>query len=178
NYSIPTDNPFVNNTEGFKEEIYAYGLRNPWRFSFDSANGNLWVGDVGQNKYEEIDIITKGGNYGWNTMEGMYCYNSNDCDQTELELPVWEYDRSQGDVSITGGFVYHGPSMNELEGLYIYADFASGRIWSLDASDPANPVNTELLKSQFPISSFGIDQNQELYICGFDDKIYKLGYNQ
>lgn len=176
NYSIPADNPFANNSDGFKEEIYAYGLRNPWRFSFDSSNGQLWTGDVGQNKYEEVDIIVKGGNYGWNTMEGFHCYNSADCAQDGLELPIWEYDRSQGDVSITGGFVYHGTAIPELEGLYVYADYASGRIWSLDGSEPENPSNTELLKAPFPISSFGIDQNQELYICGFDDKIYKLGY--
>ncbi len=173
-YSIPDDNPFVGNTEGFREEIYAYGLRNPWRFSFDSSNGQLWTGDVGQNKYEEIDIIVKGGNYGWNAMEGFHCFNSSDCDEEALEMPVWEYDRSQGDVSVTGGFVYHGEELPELEGLYVYADFASGRIWSLDSNDPENPINTELLKAPFPISSFGIDQNQELYICGFDDKIYKL----
>ncbi|TXE06460.1 PQQ-dependent sugar dehydrogenase [Algoriphagus aquimarinus] len=176
NYSIPADNPFAKNTEGFREEIYAYGLRNPWRFSFNSANGQLWVGDVGQNKYEEIDIIKKGGNYGWNTMEGFHCFNSPDCDRNGLELPVWEYDRSQGDISITGGFVYHGAALKELKGLYIYADYVSGRIWSLDTTDPQQPINTELLNSDFPISSFGVDQNQELYICGFDDKIYKLSY--
>ncbi|PZX49617.1 PQQ-dependent sugar dehydrogenase [Algoriphagus chordae] len=176
NYSIPSDNPFVNNTDGFREEIYAYGLRNPWRFSFDSATGQLWVGDVGQNKYEEIDIVVNGGNYGWNTMEGVHCFKPNDCDKTGLELPVWEYDRSNGDISVTGGFVYHGSAIKELEGLYIYADYVSGRIWSLDISDPVNPINTELLNADFPISSFGIDQNQELYICGFDDKIYTLSY--
>ncbi|WP_339750591.1 PQQ-dependent sugar dehydrogenase [Algoriphagus aquimarinus] len=176
NYSIPDDNPFANNNNGYREEIYAYGLRNPWRFSFDSANGQLWVGDVGQNKYEEIDIVKKGGNYGWNTMEGFHCYNSPDCDKNGLELPVWEYDRSQGDISITGGFVYHGTAHQELEGLYIYADYVSGRIWSLDTSNPQKPINTELLNADFPISSFGVDQNQELYICGFDDKIYKLSY--
>lgn len=176
NYSIPADNPFANNSEGFREEIYAYGLRNPWRFSFDSANGQLWVGDVGQNKYEEIDIVKNGGNYGWNTMEGVHCFKPADCDMTGLELPVWEYDHSQGDISVTGGFVYRGSAIEELVGLYIYADYVSGRIWSLDNSDPANPKNTELLNADFPVSSFGIDQNQELYICGFDDKIYKLGY--
>lgn len=174
NYAIPEDNPFANNTEGFREEIYAYGLRNPWRFSFDSENGQLWVGDVGQNKYEEVDIIKKGGNYGWNTMEGFHCFNSSNCDQGGMELPVWEYDRSQGDISITGGYVYHGPSVSQLEGLYIYADYVSGRIWSLNNNDPANPINTELLDADFPISAFGVDQNQELFICGFDDKIYKL----
>jgi len=175
-YSIPEDNPFVKNSEGFREEIYAYGLRNPWRFSFDSANGKLWVGDVGQNKYEEIDIVKKGGNYGWNTMEGFHCFKSTDCDKEGLELPIWEYGHTQGDISITGGFVYRGAMLKELEGLYIYADYVSRRIWSLDRTDPANPINTELLDADFPISSFGIDQNQELYICGFDDKIYKLSY--
>ncbi len=176
NYSIPEDNPFANNSDGFRGEIYAYGLRNPWRFSFDSANGQLWTGDVGQNKYEEVDIITNGGNYGWNTMEGFHCFKPDDCNKEGLELPIWEYDHTQGDISITGGFVYRGTALKELVGLYIYADYVSGRIWSLDGSDPANPVNTELLNADFPISSFGIDQNQELYICGFDDKIYKLGY--
>jgi glucose/arabinose dehydrogenase len=176
NYSIPADNPFANNTEGFRQEIYAYGLRNPWRFSFDSATGQLWVGDVGQNKYEEIDLVKKGGNYGWNTMEGVHCFKPSDCDRAGLELPVWEYDHSKGDISITGGFVYHGSSIKELEGLYVYADYVSGRIWSLDVSVPSSPVNTELLNADFPISAFGVDQNEELYICGFDDKIYKLAY--
>lgn len=173
-YSIPEDNPFANNTLGLREEIYAYGLRNPWRFSFDSSNGQLWTGDVGQNMYEEVDIIKKGGNYGWNVMEGFHCFGSSSCDMEGLELPIWEYGRSQGDISITGGFVYRGPTITELEGKYIYADYVSGRIWSLDFSDLKNPINTELLNAEFPISSFGIDQNQELYICGFDDKIYKL----
>lgn len=176
NYSIPADNPFAKNANGFREEIYAYGLRNPWRFSFDSKNGQLWTGDVGQNKFEEIDIIEKGGNYGWNTMEGFHCFKSSTCDQNGLIPPVWEYDRSKGDISVTGGFVYRGSKFKELEGLYIYADYVSGRIWSLDISDPEKPVNTELFDTDFPISSFGIDQNQELYICGFDDKIYKLSY--
>ena len=175
NYAIPEDNPFVDNAEGFREEIYAFGLRNPWRFSFDTATDQLWVADVGQNSYEEIDIVKNGGNYGWNTMEGLHCFNADECDQENLELPIWEYDRDEGDISITGGFVYHGEAIEQLQGLYIYADYVSGRIWSLDFSDPENPVNTELFKADFPISSFGVDQNQEIYICGFDDKIYKFG---
>lgn len=174
NYAIPADNPFARNKEGFREEIYAYGLRNPWRFSFDGETGELWTGDVGQNSYEEINIIKKGGNYGWNTMEGFHCYSpSSDCDTEGLELPVWEYGRSEG-VSVTGGFVYRGESVQQLKGKYIYADFATGRIWALDASDSDNPVNTELLKAGFSISSFGIGPDQELYLCGFDDKIYRL----
>ena len=175
-YSIPEDNPFAKNTSGFREEIYAYGLRNPWRFSFDTANGQLWTGDVGQNSHEEIDIIKKGGNYGWNTMEGLHCFNSDDCNRNNLELPIWEYDRDEGDISITGGFVYHGDAIKQLQGLYIYADYVSGRIWSLDFSDPENPINKELLKADFPISSFGVDQNQELYICGFDDNLYTFSF--
>jgi hypothetical protein len=175
-YSIPEDNPFANNTSGFREEIYAYGLRNPWRFSFDTSNGQLWTGDVGQNGYEEIDIIKKGGNYGWKTMEGFHCFNAVNCNEENLELPIWEYDRDEGDISITGGFVYHGDKIKELEGLYIYADYVSGRIWSLDVSDPENPVNTGLFKVDFPISSFGVDQNQEIYICGFDGNIYTFSF--
>ena len=173
-YSIPSDNPFVGSSEGFQKEIYAYGLRNPWRLSFDSETGELWVGDVGQNKYEEIDIIKKGGNYGWNTMEGFHCFNSSNCNTEGLELPVWEYDRSRGDISITGGYVYRGSAIQQLKGLYIYADYVSGRIWSLDMTNSNSPVNTELFDTDFPISSFGVDENQELYLCGFDDKIYKL----
>lgn len=173
NYAIPSDNPFAGNSEGFREEIYAYGLRNPWRFSFDSKTNQLWTGDVGQNSREEVNIIKKGGNYGWNTMEGFHCFKpSSGCQTAGLEMPVWEYDRSEG-VSITGGFVYRGKTLRQLIGVYIYADYASGRIWGLDLSDSANPVNTELLKSS-SVSSFGIDQNQELYICSFDGKIYKL----
>lgn len=177
NYAIPEDNPFVNNQEGFKEEIYAYGLRNPWRFSFDSQTNELWTGDVGQNRAEEIDIITKGGNYGWRTMEGFSCFNpASGCDQGGLILPIWEYTHTNGDRSITGGFVYRGTEISDLQGLYVYGDFVSGRIWTLDFSDLDNPVNTELMKANFSMSSFGIDQSNELYLCGFDGKIYKFGY--
>jgi glucose/arabinose dehydrogenase len=177
NYGIPSDNPFVNNTEGNREEIYAYGLRNPWRFSFDSETGTLWTGDVGQNRAEEIDIITKGGNYGWRLMEGFECFNpANGCDKTGLELPVLEYTHDSGNVSVTGGFVYRGSQLEELQGFYIYGDFVSGRIWTLDTADTGNPVVNELVKAPFNISSFGIDQQNELYLCGFDGKIYKFAY--
>lgn len=174
NYGIPGDNPFVGNDEGFREEIYAYGLRNPWRFSFDAENGQLWTGDVGQNAYEEIDIIESGGNYGWDIMEGNHCFEPEEgCDRSGLELPVWEYERNLG-ISVTGGFVYRGPTLSGLAGKYIYADYASGRIWSLDNSNPDDPANTQLLQAGFSISSFGVDQNNELYICGFDGKIHRL----
>ncbi|HKK45909.1 MAG TPA: PQQ-dependent sugar dehydrogenase [Balneolaceae bacterium] len=175
NYAIPQDNPFAGNSQGYREEIFAYGLRNPWRFSFDSDNGQLWAGDVGQNKYEEVDIIQNGNNYGWNTMEGTHCYRpSSGCDTSGLTLPVIDYSHSQG-ISITGGYVYRGPSLPKLTGMYIYADYGSGRIWSLDYSNPDEPVNTQLLNTGFNISSFGVDENNELYICGYNEgKIYKL----
>ena len=173
-YSIPQDNPFVNNGSGFREEIFAYGLRNPWRFSFDSVTGWIWTGDVGQNDYEEIDIIEKGGNYGWNIMEGNHCYQpASDCNESGLKRPVWEYGRSEG-ISITGGFAYRGSEFPEFLDSYIYADFGSGKIWALNFSNINNPVNSLLAESGLNVSLFGIDQNQELYICSFDGKIYKL----
>jgi len=172
NYGIPADNPFRGNTAGYREEIFAYGMRNPWRMSFDAATGQLWTGDVGQNAYEEIDIIEKGGNYGWRLMEGKHCYTNN-CNQTGLKLPVWDYSRSEG-VSITGGFVYRGKLLPSLKGKYIYADYGSQKIWSLDFTDLNAPLNSELTVASFPIASFGVDADSELYICGFDGKIHRL----
>ena len=123
NYTIPKDNPFVGNSQGYREEIYAYGLRNPWRFSFDPATGLLWAGDVGQDRMEEIDIIKKGLNYGWNIMEGTLCYNPlQNCNQTGLEMPIWTYGRDQGNATI-GGFVYRGSKLTELAGFL--------RLWRL-----------------------------------------------
>jgi glucose/arabinose dehydrogenase len=172
NYSIPADNPFAANSNGYREEIWAYGLRNPWRFSFDAENGTLWAADIGQNKWEEIDIIERGANYGWNTMEGMHCFEpSTGCEREGLVPPVWEYGRDEG-VSVTGGYVYRGPSLPQLEGLYVYGDFVSGRIWTLDMKEGKNPVNTELFDVPFTIASFGVDQQQELYLCAFDGQIY------
>jgi glucose/arabinose dehydrogenase len=173
-YGIPLDNPFVKNTNGYREEIYAYGLRNPWRQSFDPVTHKLWTGDVGQNAYEEIDIIEKGGNYGWNIMEGKHCYRpSSGCPTAGLKLPVWEYGRSEG-ISITGGFVYRGPTLLSLTGKYIYADYGTRKIWALDVTNISRPVNTELLEPDFNIASFGVDQKNELFLCAFDGRIYKL----
>ena len=174
NYAIPDDNPFVNEN-GARAEIFAYGLRNPWRMSFDVQTGTLWSADVGQNSFEEINIIEKGKNYGWNVMEGFACFSPRtDCDQTGLTLPVWDYSHDRGDLSVTGGFVYRGSTLPSLEGTYIYGDFISGRIWSLDARDRDNPDNTELLNADVNISSFGVDESNELFICGFDGFIYRL----
>ncbi len=174
NYAIPADNPFYNNNQGYLEEIYAYGLRNPWRISFDPVDGRLWAADVGQDRYEEIDVIVSGGNYGWRVMEGAHCFNPpNGCDVSGKILPIWEYDHSLG-ISITGGYVYRGPALPELTGKYIYADFGSGRIWALEYDGVNPPVNLELLNSSLNISSFGVDENRELYLCAFDGKIYRL----
>ena len=177
-YGIPPDNPFAGNTQGYREEIYAYGLRNSWRFSFDPVTNWLWVGDVGQNAYEEVDVVESGGNYGWNIYEGFHCYNAppcqtQPCDTTGKILPVWEYSHGLG-ISVTGGYVYRGPSVPELEGKYIYADYGSGRIWSLAYDGMNPPTNTLLMDSNLLISSFGVDQNKELYICAFDGKIYRF----
>ncbi|MDX1672092.1 MAG: PQQ-dependent sugar dehydrogenase [Balneolaceae bacterium] len=175
NYAIPPDNPYAGNNQGFREEIWAYGLRNPWRFSFDATTGDLWAGDVGQGEFEEVDLIEKGENYGWDIMEGNECFEpSSNCDMSGLTMPIWVYDHSQGDISITGGFVYRGETHRVLRGMYIYADFASGRIWALDITDLDNPVNTQLVDANFLISSFGVDPDNELYICGFDGMIYQL----
>ncbi|WP_304517705.1 PQQ-dependent sugar dehydrogenase [Cecembia rubra] len=177
NYGIPINNPFAGNDAGHAEEIYAYGLRNPWRMSFDSHTGALWAADVGQDRYEEINIIKNGGNYGWRFMEGMHCFNpAQGCNQEGLEMPIWEYGHSNGDRSVTGGFVYRGEEVDELNGLYVYGDFVSGRIWTLDFSNLQNPINKEIFKVPFRISSFGLDEKNELYICGFDGKIYRIGY--
>ena len=174
NYNIPQDNPFAGNQKGYREEIYAYGLRNPWRFSFDSSSGRLWAADVGQDRIEEIDLIESGKNYGWNIMEGSQCYNPpEDCDTTGLGLPLYEYQHSEG-RSITGGFVYKGNSIPVLKGAYIYSDFVSGYIWGLWYDGKSGPQKFLLSESGLNISSFGLDEDGELYITAFDGKIYRL----
>ncbi len=174
NYSIPVDNPFVGNSEGYREEIYAYGLRNPWRFSFDTDMDRLWVGDVGQSEYEEVDIIEKGKNYGWKIMEGEHCYSpSAGCNTTGLELPIIEYSHSVGN-SITGGYVYRGEAIPSLVGKYIYGDYGSGRIWALEYDGMNDPINTELMLSGKAISSFGTDAENNLYVLHYFGEIYLL----
>lgn len=173
NYGIPADNPFVDDPESL-DEIYAYGLRNPWRFSFDSETGRLWAADVGQDRFEEIDIIEKGKNYGWKIMEGWHCFSPfNGCDSTGLTGPVWEYGRSGG-ASITGGYVYRGDDVAELYGSYIYADFVSGKIWAL-IYDGESPATAELIEDtdEF-ISTFGVDESDELYFASFGGALYRF----
>lgn len=174
-YGIPSDNPFVNQGTA-RGEIYAYGLRNPWRMSFDTQTGYLWAGDVGQGNIEEIDIVISGGNYGWKFFEGTDCF-SGDCNPSGLTPPIFEYDHNEGDKSITGGYVYRGVSLNSMQGRYVYGDFLSGRIWALNADSGASLNNGLLIESGLNLSSFGTDANNELYVCSFDGKIYKFVEN-
>ncbi len=172
-YAIPPDNPFVDNDEGHREEIFAYGLRNVWRFSFDQQTGRLWAADVGQNAYEEVDLIESGVNYGWNVMEGFHCFEpETGCDESGLELPVWEYPHDLGQ-SITGGFVYRGEDAPSLAGRYVVADYVSGRIWAL-TDDGGEADAEEIMNTNLAIPSFGVDQDDELYVLAFDGKIYRF----
>ncbi len=177
-YGIPPDNPFAG-LKYEKNEIWAYGLRNPWRFSFDEETGLLWVGDVGQNKFEEIDIVEKGGNYGWNMLEGFHCHpdSTSSCDSEKFEAPIVEYDRDEG-CSVTGGYVYRGSIFDFLYGSYIYGDFCSGLIWALNYDGTKIVDVTILVDSDLIISSFGEDEEGELYILSFDNKIYRLKLNE
>ncbi|MCH7720502.1 MAG: PQQ-dependent sugar dehydrogenase [Planctomycetes bacterium] len=167
NYSIPPDNPFAGNTEGYREEIYAYGFRNPWRFSFDST-GRLWVGDVGQSEWEEIDWVVSGGNYGWNTMEGTHCFDpGSGCDQTDLIMPVWEYAHQfgpDGGFAVIGGHVYEGNGCPMLSGRYIFGDYISRNIWALSFNESGVTGNLTIVPSTgIFITAFGVDHNHELY---------------
>ncbi len=172
-YAIPDDNPF-DGSNGRRREIWAWGLRNPWRFSFDRQTGQLWAGDVGQNKWEEIDLIVRGGNYGWNTMEGTHCFNpTSGCDTSGLELPIHEYSHSVGH-SVTGGYVYRGPRLVRLQGAYLYGDFVDKQIWALRRLPDGRVENQLLALSPSPIASFGEDEQGEVYIVGFDGAIYRL----
>ena len=169
-YRVPPDNPLVGEA-GVREEIWAYGLRNPWRFSFDGS-GRLWAGDVGQGNWEEVDIIRSGGNYGWNCFEGSHVFSA--CATRPVEHPVWEYDHSSGDCSITGGHIYEGRGVPSLLGAYLYADYCSGRVWAL-RHDGANVTEQSLLvDSDLLIVSFGRDSAGNLYLLSRDEGIYRL----
>lgn len=174
NYSIPKDNPYSGNTNGYAEEVFAYGLRNPWKFSFDEKRDLLFAADVGQNAMEEINVIEKGSNYGWNIMEGTLEYKANDgVDAAAFKKPIWEYDHSLGQ-SITGGYTYYGEENPSLNGVYIYGDFISGKIWGLWLEEDKQVENTELQDTDLMISSFGVDEQGELIIVDFNGKLYKL----
>ncbi|MEE4311059.1 MAG: PQQ-dependent sugar dehydrogenase [candidate division KSB1 bacterium] len=172
-YAIPEDNPFKGNQNGWREEIWAWGMRNPWRFSFDRTTGVLWAADVGQYEWEEINIVEKGGNYGWNIMEGTHCFRASSCDTTGLILPVFEYGHDVG-RSITGGFVYRGARLVRLFGVYIYGDYATRKIWGLKYRNGMVEENALLAACPSAIASFGETESGEIFIVGLDGKIYML----
>jgi glucose/arabinose dehydrogenase len=163
-YAIPRDNPFVNQP-GARGEIWAYGLRNPWRIAFDRETGTLWCGDVGQDLWEEIDLIVKGGNYGWNVREGFHRFGPKGVDpRSDIVEPIWEYHHETG-KSITGGHVYRGKKLPQLVGCYLYADYVSGKVWALKYDEAAKKVvaNYSIRGNVMPIMSFGEDEQGESY---------------
>lgn len=171
-YRVPPDNPLVGRP-GARPEIWAWGLRNPWRFSFDRATGRLFLADVGQNAVEEIDLVERGGNYGWNIMEGSRCFKAPDCETAGLQLPIAEYTHEQG-CSVTGGYVYRGRRIRELVGRYLFGDYCSGRLWTLTETPGGRWTMTLLLESELRISSFGEDQDGELYVVDHRGAVYLL----
>jgi glucose/arabinose dehydrogenase len=179
-YGIPSSNPYVG--EPGLNEIWQIGLRNPWRFSFDRANGNLWIGDVGQNRWEEIDraIRTssgpgKGINWGWRVLEGRHCYSpSTGCSTWNKTMPIVEYFHENGRCSVTGGYVYRGTAIPALVGGYLFADFCSGEIWVTTASASSPAGKTLLLDTNHQISSFGESATGELYLVAHGGTVYQI----
>ncbi len=193
-YRIPANNPFVG-IDGSREEIFAYGLRNPWRFSFDMGPVNagsadtlqdseeegasatlveIWVADVGQNQWEEIDLVRSGLNYGWNIMEGGHCFSPRSgCEDEGLEFPVAEYGRDAG-CSVTGGYVYRGNNLPSLSGAYVFGDFCSGTIWGMRYDGTSVTESLRLADSGLNITSFGQDLTGEIYILSRNEGIYRL----
>jgi glucose/arabinose dehydrogenase len=164
-YAIPTDNPFVGQPN-HRGEIWAKGLRNPWRYAFDPPSGNLYIADVGQNLHEEVDVVpaTKGGvNYGWNIMEGASCYNASSCNQTGLQLPVIDYDHN-GPCSITGGYVYRGAAIQGLQGHYLYSDYCAGFLKSFRYDNGVAMDQKDWGLTSSSVTSFGKDFAGELYM--------------
>ena len=200
-YVVPKSNPF-NDFEKYKNEIWAYGLRNPWRFSFDALTGDMIIGDVGQNLWEEINIEyygEKGGrNYGWNIMEGNHCYplDVTDCKNTEFVMPAFEYPNNANyfktlfgiiqpnmdGCSITGGYIYRGANIPSLYGRYIFGDYCTGKVWSIQFEDGigknlidhTSEIMESMGKKEFYLSSFGEDNNRELYIIDYTGTVYQL----
>ncbi len=169
-YAIPADNPYADGREGLPE-IWSIGWRNPWRFSFDRLTGDMYIADVGQNRYEEVHIERRGAkgglNYGWNIMEGAHCFQPRTgCNRDGLQMPIAEYDHSQG-ISITGGYVYRGSAFPRMQGYYFFADFGSTKVWALRETSADTWEMTEVMSAHFPVSSFGEDEAGELYLVDF-----------
>jgi glucose/arabinose dehydrogenase len=177
-YTIPAANPYAGNPNGYREEVFASGFRNPWRFSIDPATGNLWVGDVGEDTYEEIDIVESGANCGWPLMEGPDCFQPSSCDTTgkSLSLPISYYDHGEG-IAVIGGHVYRGSRLPELQGQYLFGDL-SGGLWSLDYDGVDPPVRTELVPNVPGLMAFGVGNapKKDLYLASSDGSIYRISH--
>jgi len=173
-YSSPASNPFFGSTPG-ADEIYAYGLRNPWRYAFDRATGQLYVGDVGQGAREEIDLVTLGGNYGWRIMEGSICnpsINGGVCTPPSGHIPpLAEYTHTAGRCSITGGYLYHGVRSSLPTGAYVFGDFCTGESFMMQSGLDTSPV---LLDTTMNISSFGQDESGEIYVVGLGGTVHRI----
>jgi glucose/arabinose dehydrogenase len=181
-YTIPADNPWVNadwNGEDVADEVWAVGLRNPWRFSFDRATDDLWIADVGQNQYEEVNFtpasqLGGGLNYGWPIMEAGHCFQSTDCSTEGLVLPVAEYGRGNG-CSVTGGYVYRGSQFPVLTGVYLFADYCSGAVWATAPDGNDGWATYPMLQSGIQVSSFGEDEAGEVYVTDLSGGgVYRL----
>lgn len=172
-YAIPQDNPFASG--GGQAEIWAYGLRNPWRFSFDSLTGDLYIADVGQSTWEEVDFLPAGSpggaNFGWNVMEGLHSFSGSDSEA--FVAPVAEYSHAEGGCSVTGGYVYRGAALSAWTGIYFYADYCSGKIWGMHRVDDAWQSDL-LFQTDASITSFGVDESGEIYFAGSGGSIYRL----
>jgi len=171
-YRVPSDNPFA--AGGGRGEIWAYGLRNPWRFSFDTQTGALWLADVGQDAWEEIDVVSRGANYGWNIMEATHCYGASSCNTSGLTLPVFEYGHNLG-CSVTGGFVDHG-AVAELGGVYLFGDYCTGRIWGIRYANGTVVTSAQVATTGFSVGSFAQDRAGEVYVLQYASAggIYKI----
>ena len=186
-YAVPANNPFVG--VAGRDEIWAYGFRNPWRYSFDRSTGALWAGDVGQNQYEEVDVVERGGNYGWDVMEGFHCFEpATGCNTSGLELPVFEYSHDgsngvPGGCSITGGYVYRGSAIPSLEGVYVFADYCTGAGSLFGIRQGDGDATVFATGGSGPVTSFGEDESGELYLLvdsvfGGNGGVYKLVLQQ
>lgn len=179
-YEIPATNPFANFTECAGNpsqtncpEIYAWGFRNPWRFSFDQQTGELWVGDVGQDAWEEVNRVERGMNYGWDEREGAHCFEpANNCSLMNVD-PIAEYAHNLGN-SVTGGYVYRGSTLPDLQGEYVFGDFGTGRIWAVPFDAVQGTVPRELVDTVLRISSFGQTPDGEVYVVDFNGRIYQI----
>ena len=179
-YTVPPDNPFVGQA-GARPEVWSYGLRNPWRFSFDAATGDLYIADVGQDAWEEVDVVTaaggagRGANFGWNVMEGRHCFSGSTCDTSRFTLPVLEYSHASG-CSISGGYVYRGAAIPALQGHYFYADYCSGwvRSFRLQDGQAVDQAQWPTLAPGGQVPSFGQDAAGELYVMNAGGQVFRI----